>query len=177
MALIPGESLNQYWEQFSITGFPSGVGISSQVFRGDKMSISSAQLKALQTTAVNLVPAPTTGGGIPVPPQGFAFYPVRLVVEYLYGTTAYTIANADNAFQVQYTGKTQALLSMTVTGLVDQTTSMIACNLATNPGPKVTLANSKNLGLELKLVGTTPALTLGDGTINTWLLYQIVPLF
>jgi hypothetical protein len=177
MALIFEETLNPWWEQFAITGFPSGLVISGQVYRGTKYQLTTAQLLALQTTAVTLVPAPVTGGGISTPPAGFAYYPTRLKAEYIFNSTAFTIANADNAFQIEYVGKSTALLSMLVTGLVDQSASTIAVNSVTTPGPKIALANCANLGLEVKLIGTTPALTLGNGAVNLFLEYTIIPLF
>ena len=38
----------------------------------------------------------------------------------------------------------------------------------------IAAANCVNLGLELKLIGTTPALTLGDGLVNVTLRYTII---
>lgn len=134
------------------------------------LQLTSAQLLALQTTAVQLVGAPTLGGG-------YQLYPSSLYAEYVFGGTAYTIGNADNAFQIEYTGKTTALLSMLVTGLVDQAASTTACNQVTTPGAKIAKANCNILGLEVKLIGTTAALTLGNGTVNIVLGYDIVTLF
>jgi len=134
------------------------------------LQLTSAQLLALQTTAVQLVPAPTIGGA-------YQLYPTTLYAEYVYKTTAYTIGNADNAFQIEYTGKTTALISMTVTSLVDQTASTNCVVQATVAGSKISKANSSSLGLEVKLVGTTAALTLGDGVVNLVLGYDAITLF
>jgi len=177
MAAVLPDSLSKYWEQFRLTGFPNGTIDGCTARQGIRYILSSAQLLALQTTAVTLVPAPVTTGGIPVPPAGFVFVPTALRAEYVYNSTAYTIANADNAFQIEYVGKTTALLNMTVTGLVDQTASTFAGAATTIGTSKISVANCANLGLEIKLIGTGAALTLGNGTVHLGLDYTIVPLF
>lgn len=177
MSQVQAEALNQFWDQFDLTGFPNGTVEGVYPVLSTRYVLSAAQLKALQTTAVLLVAPPVTGGGIITPPGGYAFIPTSLRAEYQFNTTAYTIANADNAFQIEYVGKTTALLSMTVTGLVDQTASTFALNPTTTSAAKIALTNMANLGLEIKLVGTTPALTLGDGTVHLAMSYTIFPLF
>lgn len=180
---VSPETLNQFWQQFQMTGFPNGTVDGAYAFVGIRQILTSAQLLALQTTAVQLVAAPATAGtgtGLPtymVPPAGYAYVPTVLRAEYKFNTTGYTIGNADNAFQIEYTGKTTALLSMTVTGLVDQSASTLALAATTTSTAKIALTNCANLGLEVKLVGTSPALTLGDGTVHLALGYNIVPLF
>lgn len=134
------------------------------------LQLTTAQLLALQTTAVQLVPAPVIG-------PGYQLYPTSLYAEYVFNSTAYTIANADNAFQIEYTGKTTSLLSMTVTGLVDQVVSTAAVQQVILAGAKIAKTNCNGLGLEVKLAGTTPALTLGNGVVNLVLGYDIVTLF
>jgi len=177
MADITNSTFNPWMQQFALTGFPNGVDLHGFGVRAATFQLTSANLLALQTTAITLVAPPMLGGGITTPPGGYVFFPVQLLAEYVFGGTAYTIANADNAFQIEYVGKSTALLSMLVTGLVDQTASTQARNLATNPGPKISLANSANLGLEVKLIGTTPALTLGNGTVNLYLQYGVACMF
>jgi len=123
------------------------------------------------------VPPPiSTGLGNLIPTGGYAFYPVDMSAQYQFVTTAYTIANADNAIQIEFVGKATALLSLLVTGLVDQAASTLAVNNRTSPGAKIARTNCANLGLEVKLIGTTPALTLGDGTLHLKGFYRIIPL-
>src|SRR5882724_383055 len=144
MSQVLPEQLNQLWEQFALSGWPNGTIEGTVPRLGVTYQLSSAQLLALQTTAVLLVPPPITSGlGNLVPPAGYAFVPTSLRAEYVFPTagTAYTIGNADNAFQIEYVGKTTALLSMTVTGLVDQTASTIALNATTVSSAKIAVTN------------------------------------
>lgn len=176
MSVVLPENQNQFWEQFNLTNFPNGISLDGCPLLAWQYTLSSAELKALQTTAVLVVPPPITAGGILIPTGGFAFYPVDLSAEYAFVTTAYTIANADNAIQIEYVGKATALLSLLVTGLVDQAASTLAVNNRTSPGAKISRTNAANLGLEVKLIGTTPALTLGDGLLHLKGFYRIIPL-
>lgn len=177
---ISPEVMAPFWEQFGFTGHPNGIasmGIAQDC--AVVYQLTTAQLLALQTTAVQLIAAPITSG-LPsylVPPGGFAFVPTTMTAEYKFGGTAFTIGNADNAFQLEYTGKATSLLSMTVTGLVDQAASTLATNDIPVVGSKISLANSANLGVEVKLVGTTPALTLGNGTVYLYVTYTTIAMF
>lgn len=175
---VSPEALNQYWEQFQFSSLPNGcamMAIASDC--GVVYQLTSAQLLALNTTAVQPVSAPvTTGLGNLVPPRGFLYVPTTLMLEYLYNTTAYTISGTSPVFQVEYTGKSTALITMSPTGLVDQTANTAAQNSAAVTGPVTALSNSANLGLELKLGGTTPQLTVGNGTVNLYLLYNVYAL-
>jgi hypothetical protein len=137
--------------------------------------LTPAQLLALNTTAVQLV-APPQVTGLPsylVPPGGFIYVPTTLTCEYKFGGTAYTIGGTTPTFQIEYTGKAVSLISMLLTGLVDQAVSTQATNFAAATGPIASLANSANLGLEVKLGGTTPLLTLGNGNVFISMVYNI----
>ena len=171
-----GSVFHPWLDQFQLTGFPNGLDLHGISRIGVTYQLTSAQLLALQTTAVLLVPAPVTAL-IPTPPGGYVYFPYNLAAEYVYNSVAYTIANSDNAFQIEYVGKTTALLSMLVTGLVDQTASTVARNGVTTPSSKIALTNCANLGLEIKLIGTTPALTSGNGTVNLYLEYGVLCMF
>lgn len=175
---VSPEQINQYWEQFQLTGFPNGTVDGCMPVIGVRYVLSSAQLLALQTTAVLLVAPPiTTGLGNLVPPAGYAFIPTSLRAEYKFVTTAYTIGNADNFLRIEYVGKTTTLLSILATGLLDQTASTVTLTPATpTANLQVAVTNCANLGLEVKLAGTSPALTLGDGTLHLALGYTIIPL-
>lgn len=130
--------------------------------------LSSAQLLAIQTTAITLVAAPGAGKML---------IPLKLVLSYKFNTTAYTIANADNAFRLQYVGQTTSLASTLATGLVSAATSTTGYVNMVSPQTGIANTVAANLGLELKLaIGTTPALTLGDGTVQAYVEYEIVTL-
>lgn len=175
---ISPEVAATWWEQFQFTPMPNGIanmGIATDC--AVVMQLTPAQLLALQTTPVQLVAAPTvTGLGNLVPPNGYLYVPTALTIEYKFGGTAYTIGNADNIFRIEYTGKTTSLLSMLATGLVDQAANTQATNLSPATGPIISLANSANLGLEVKLAGTTPALTLGNGNVFLNMVYNVIAL-
>lgn len=157
------------------TSLPTGLVQRGRLTQQQAWILSSAQLKALQTTAITLAGAPNAGVGLvpKAPGAGYLLKPTNLFLEYIFNTTAYTIANADNAFQIEYVGKTTNLLKTNATGLVDQVASEIIGIAPAVAGTVISLANSVNLGLEIKLVGTTPALTLGDGLLLVVLDYDV----
>lgn len=154
---------------FSVFADPvvGGAVLPDSLSRFATVVLTSAQLLAMQTTAIQLVPAPGPGRAV---------IPRKLVLIYRYGATAYTIGNADNTIRLEYVGKTTVLIAPAATGLVDQT-----ANTVISQSPAVALAaiaqsNMENLGLEVKVVGTTPALTLGDGTVIATIIYDNLPL-
>lgn len=157
---------------YSLTNFPNGINSAGVPLLGTKTLLTSAQLLALQTTAILIAPPPTAPANSGAGSNTYIIIPKRLSLIYLFGTTAYTIANADNNFRVAYVGKTTALFAPVATGLVDQTASTMVSVGAIAAG-NLALTNCQNLGLEIKLVGTTPALTLGDGTLKIILEYTV----
>lgn len=176
---VSPEALAPFWEQFQFAGVHNGqaqMGVASDC--GVVFQLTSAQLLALNTTAVQLVAPPVTAG-LPsylVPPRGYLYVPTTMTLEYIFGGTAYTIGGTTPVIQVEYTGKAVSLISVSPTGLVDQAANTQTTNFAATTGPIASLANSANLGLEVKLGGTTPTLTLGNGTVNLYLLYNLYAL-
>ena len=146
----------------SVFGGPNPAGvIPPSGGQTVQVVLSTADLEALQTTAKQLV------AGIP----GYLLVPTRLTLQYKFNTTAFTLGNADNGFRLEYAGKTTALTGTTAAaGLVDQTASTVLSVLAAAAGA-LAQSNCAGLGLELKLIGTTPALTLGDGSVTATLEY------
>jgi len=154
------------------TVFPSGLVIAGVMSNAICVTLTSAQLLALNATAIQLANAPGT------PPKGFGssivLLPTFLYLQYIYNSTAYTIGNADNRFQIEYTGKAVNLLSGLATGLVDQAANTVEGTWSPVAGNIIAQANVANLGLEVKLVGTTPALTLGNGTVVLTMEYDAI---
>lgn len=168
---MPNAPDHLYDPPYSLTAFPQGINSSKRPVMGSALVLTSAQLLALQTTAIAIEPSPSTvavTGSV-----SLLLVLERMTIEYIFGSTAYTIGNANNAFQLEYIGKTTALASLNATGLVDQTASTVASVAATNAG-NIANTNCVNLGFELKLVGTTPALTLGNGKLKVVLNWTIV---
>jgi hypothetical protein len=167
---------NLYQPPYALTQFPGGINSAKRPVMGSVKMLTSVQLLALQTTAIVIEPSPSVAsvtGSVQLVLQL-----ERASFEYIFpatGGTAYTIANADNAFQIEYVGKAVALASVTATGLVDQTASTFVSVAASNAG-KIALTNCQNLGFEVKLVGTTPALTLGNGIVKVVLDWTIISL-
>jgi len=149
------------------TAFTHGLLAGGRFSLRATYQLSSAQLLALQTTAIVLAAAPGAG---------FALMPTALTSQYKYLTTAYTLGNADNIFQIEYVGKTTNLLSQPAAGLVDQVVNEIAMANKAVVGGIIAQTNRENLGLEVKLTGTAAALTLGVGTLVLSLDYDILPL-
>jgi hypothetical protein len=147
---------------YSLTQFQNGVASMGVPTMGAQITLTSAQLKALQTTPVTIFPSPSTVqiDGV----VNLVLFPTRIIAEYKFVTTAYTLGNADNAFQLEYIGKAVALATVPAAGLVDQVASRFVTIGAIAVGNEA-LTACANLGFELKLVGTTPALTLGDGLL------------
>lgn len=167
MALIPTYDSSNYPTSISPTSFPYSIVSGGKLTTQLVYNVSSAQLLALQTTAIALVAA--LGAS-------WAIVPNSMALQYKFGTTAYTIGNADNKFQIEYTGKATNLLSALATGLVDQVVNEIVIAKPAVAGANFAQTNMANLGLELKLTGTTPALTLGDGTLIVTVGYEVLVL-
>src|SRR5258708_27019642 len=162
MPLIPPYDSSNFPTSINPTAFPYSIISGGKLITQVAYNVSSAQLLALQTTAIQLVDA--LGAG-------WAIIPTSMAVQYKFGATAYTIANADNRFQIEYTGKTTNLVSTLATGLVDQVVNEIVLAKPAVVGAIFAQTNMANLGLELKLPGTTPALTLGYWTVISTLRY------
>jgi hypothetical protein len=152
------------------TQLPYGVNSMNIPVCGSLVTVTSAQLLALPGTKLQIVDAPRLASG--AANLHNVLLPKKLFVEYFYGGTAYTIAVDDNDFQIEYTGKSVALMTVPATGLVDQTASTVVAVSSLAAG-NLAVTNCAGLGLELTLVGTTPALTLGNGTLYLTLEYTI----
>jgi hypothetical protein len=155
----------------------NGIWKAGDVQRsGYGFQLTSGQLTTLQTTAVQLVPAPSIGGS-------YVLWPLVLYLEAVVTSgTKYTV-NSSPTGQIEYTGKSTALILFPWTGLVDQnaSTTMAAYPVVTLSSTTdsyiVAAANSTmiNLGLEIKIA--TGTLTAGTGVVNGFLEYDMIAVF
>lgn len=161
-ATVPSGALDLGTYATSGDLFTEAATLNASVsFAGDAIlstTISSAQILALFTTAIQVVPAPPAGFAIDVLDCTVTFNPV---------TTAYTLGSATN-LSLNFTDKSGAALSgtQTVTGLIDGATKVTA----KIPALGVILTNAAKV--VLKLAGGNP--TLGDGTLTVTVRYQVV---
>lgn len=117
-----------------------------------KVSLSSAQILALNTTPIELIAAPGSGKVIHLK---------DVVFNYTFVTTAYT----SNAGQVEYETFNDVLFSMSQ---LDDSASIISRSLSTHNELK------ENKGIEFTVLTSDP--TLGDGTLDIYLIYEIITL-
>ena len=141
-----------------ILGNPSTIQISTVL-------LSSTELLAIGAESVILIP--TAGPNTVIVPQ-------LIFMQYKYNTTAYTIANADNAFSFQWATGQSADVSIYATGLVDQSANAIAYTSATDIGTPALATQAVNSSFEVILTGTSPALTLGNGSVAITTAYYVV---
>jgi hypothetical protein len=162
---------NLYLPPYHLTQFQNGINSSKRPVMGSAKTLTSAQLLALQTTAVVIEPSPSTVSVTGT--VALILQPERISLQYFFGTTAYTIGGSGVNFQLEYVGKTVALATIAATGLVDQSANTYVSVAPVAAGNQANTA-CQNLGFELKLVGTTPALTLGDGTLKVVVDWTII---
>ncbi len=100
---------------------------------------------------------------------------VSITFQYKYNTTAYTLGNVDNVFAVDYAGLALGSTNEAYSGaagLVDQTANTISSNIFY--AYPLAEADTANKDLVIGLGGTSPALTLGDGTVYVTVAYHEV---
>jgi hypothetical protein len=140
-------------------------GVEAEVLNFATVTVSSAELLALYTTAKQLVAAPAAGKVLEF---------ISGTLSYVKGGTTYTIGSSTN-LSVKYKDKTGADVSSTraTTGFIDQSSSQysmvrpLAATLALD-------ANAVAQPLCLALVGGNP--TGGDGTLTVNVVYRTITL-
>jgi hypothetical protein len=147
-------------------GIISASGGSS-AFSSATVTVTSAQLKALNTTAVQLV------AGV----AGHYFSPIQATVEYVFGGTAYTVVSNPNLVIGLGTLEAENLLSTTFAcaNFVDQTSSQVVTipiAAVGTVGQVNAVTDVTGLGIYLETTGISGSLTLGNGTLKITVIYQ-----
>lgn len=155
------------------TALPSGIIIGGVISGAVAITLTSAQLLALNVTPIQILNAPG------LPPKGFGssmvINPTALFADYVFGGTAYTLGNADNVVRLEYTGQAASLIQIPANGLLTAAVNTFSSNVQ-QASQNIARTAGANLGIEAKVTGTTPALTLGTGTLTLTLKYDILVL-
>jgi hypothetical protein len=131
------------------------------------VNLTSAQLLALSTTPILLVPAPGAGKYI---------FALDYILEYTYGGTAYSSPLHTNNCMINWLGQTINSANFVMEfdwalagGFIESTSSMLASGPCGNS--PYSLAVATNNGLQF---GAPNALTLGNGTLRVTLTYIVL---
>ena len=136
-----------------------GYGVQRHV----DITITSAELLALNATPKTILAAP--GAGLAIVPAS----PIALVLELVFGTTAYDGIAAGEDLSLKYTGAAGTeLVQVEATGFLDATADAV---VYAAPGTLVTPEANKPVVLHL-LVGETAT---GDSVLKVRFYYRIVP--
>jgi len=153
------------------TSYVGGVVIGGVMSGAVSITLTSAQLLALAATPVQILNAPVG------PPKGFGsamiINPTSMLADYVFGGTAYTLGNADNVVRLEYTGQAASLIQAPANGLLTAAVNTFSSNVQ-QASQNIARTAGANLGIEAKVTGTTPGLTLGTGTLTLTLKYDII---
>jgi hypothetical protein len=155
------------------TALPSGIIIGGVMSGAVSITLTSAQLLALNVTPIQILNAPG------LPPKGFGssfvINPTALFADYVFGGTAYTLGNADNVVRLEYTGQAASLIQIPANGLLTAAVNTFSSNVQ-QASQNIARTAGANLGIEAKVTGTAAALTLGNGTLTITLKFDIYSL-
>lgn len=155
------------------TVYPSGISVGGVMSSAVAITLTSAQLLTLAATPVQILNAPG------LPPKGFGssliILPTALYADYVFGGTAYTLGNADNVVRVEFTGQAASLIQVPANGLLSAAVNTLSSNVQ-QASQNLARTVGGNLGLEVKLTGTTPGLTLGNGTLTLTMKFDVIVL-
>lgn len=145
----------------------SGGGASGAV-QIATVTVSSAELLALGSAPVQLIAAPGAGKIIA---------PFMFVLQYKFGTTAYTLAAGDPSLSIYpaAAGPNQGPVGFGASGLVTATVNTLVyeSDAISNNIPRT---NWENQAWNLGLGDAGRPLTLGDGTLVVTVFYAVVNL-
>lgn len=127
-----------------------------------RVTLSSAQVLAIKTTGVNVVPAPGTG---------LAISPVLWTINYTFNTTPYTDGGGSLGL-FWGTGGVGVGATITTAGFWDQSVSRYAQANAFSRGA---VSDSQVANKPATVQQTTANPTGGDGTVTVTVAYMVVP--
>lgn len=147
------------------TTIPTGqVGPVASMVNQVKLTLTSAQLKALKATPVSIIPAPGSGKFIQVE---------ECSVYYKFGATAYTLNAGTLKLYHGPVANAKPLTAALETGLIDQTANRSNLDVAILATGNLTDAQALNVDIEVGNAGAAE-FTLGDGTVEFFVNYQIL---
>jgi hypothetical protein len=124
-----------------------------------EVTLTNAQILALNTTPISIVAAPGAGKMI---------VPVKASYQHIFKTGAFTLTNVTD-LELRYTnGSGAALIKMPTTGVLDQTESTTAWG-----APQTNAIGVANAAVVVHAAGTASP-TTGGGTIKVKFWYEIV---
>ena len=152
------------------TAYSGGIVVGGVMSGAVAITLTSAQLLTLAATPVQILNAPG------LPPKGFGttmvINPTALLADYVFGGTAYTLGNADNVVRLEYTGQAASLIQAPANGLLTAAVNTFSSGVQ-QASQNIARTAGANLGLEAKVTGTTPGLTLGNGTLTLTVQFDI----
>jgi hypothetical protein len=147
----------------TVTGPTGPTGPASTVVRQVAVSLSSADILALNTTPVTIVPAPGVG---------FWIKPIMVVFNVSTGSTLYSGGTSANLYYTNSSGSSIGTAVTTAfTGGVGNTTKMQLFTLNTS----VTYATPSLLDNAPLVITATTAFTTGNGTAVVVIDYLVLP--
>jgi hypothetical protein len=152
-------SLNNDGSTPSSPGQPGVAGLINKI----KITLTAAQLNALKTTPVSLIPAPGANRFIQV---------LGITGRYLFGTTAFTL-NAGTLKLFYGLVATAKALTADMSALLTQVVNATTIGQAVLGNATLTDAQALNVDIEAGNDGAANY-TLGDGTVEFIIEYKIV---